>query len=48
MEIKLLANEELNQIKGGYWIWIDGSWFWIEDGVNKIPPPPFANNNMNK
>jgi len=37
MDIRLLTYEELNQIKGGYWIWVDGEWVWIEDDIKKYP-----------
>lgn len=31
MEIEILTKQELSSIKGGRWVCIDNTWYWVED-----------------
>lgn len=47
-ELEKLSESEMSQIKGGggYWVWVDNQWFWIEAmdlGDEDTPPPPPPN-----
>ena len=41
MEVLGLSNEELFLLKGGFWYWDGEKWIWIEEDINKKPPPRY-------
>lgn len=36
MEIQELTQEEMEALKGGVWIILNGEWIWIEERKNPI------------
>lgn len=29
--METMTEQELSSIKGGYWVWLNNTWYWVEE-----------------